>query len=209
MKLFPTRALIVSTVAAAITGTMAVTAVSATAQTASPAPVERQATPAHPDAEGKAKARAQRQAERTARLQQQMAERQARFKAELKITPEQEPAWNAFIARTQPTQPAERAAAAQPPAPAREAWAQLSTPERLDRLQARQAERDARTARRHDAIRSFYAALDTEQKKIFDERTARSGGFQRAGMHPRNPHPGFPHMQPRMKDGHPPPAPRS
>ena len=41
-------------------------------------------------------------AERQAKLQQRRAERQAALKTKLNITTEQEPAWNAFVARTAP-----------------------------------------------------------------------------------------------------------
>jgi periplasmic protein CpxP/Spy len=44
----------------------------------------------------------QKRAERMAKRQKMMAERQAKLKDTLKITAEQEPAWNAFVARTAP-----------------------------------------------------------------------------------------------------------
>jgi Spy/CpxP family protein refolding chaperone len=62
----------------------------------------------------------------------------------------------------------------------REDWAKLTTPERLDKMQALKAERDARMDKRIDATKSFYAALTPEQQKVFDSQ--RHGGFQRAGM---------------------------
>jgi len=105
---------------------------------------------------------AQRHAEHQQRLQQRMAEHQARLKASLQLTPQQEPAWNAFVARMQPPQ-----GPAQPPMD-REAWRQLSTPERLDRMDAMKAERDRAMAQRHEAIRSFYAQLNPAQQKAFD-----------------------------------------
>eukprot|EP00611_Tribonema_gayanum_P016469 TRINITY_DN2868_c1_g1_i2.p1 TRINITY_DN2868_c1_g1~~TRINITY_DN2868_c1_g1_i2.p1 ORF type:complete len:137 (-),score=28.96 TRINITY_DN2868_c1_g1_i2:432-842(-) len=108
------------------------------------------------------------------RMQKKMVERQAAFKAELKLTPEQEPAWNAFVARTQP----QAAPVRQSP---REDWSKLTTPQRLDRMQALKAERDAVMAKRVEAIKSFYATLSADQQKVFDAK--RLGGFQRAGMH--------------------------
>jgi len=129
-------------------------------------------------------------AERAQRLQQRMAEHQARLKASLQLTPAQEPAWNAFVARLQPAQrPAQ-------PAMDREAWQQLSTPQRLDRLEALKAERDRAMAQRHDAIRSFYAQLTPAQQKAFDAQH----GFMRSGMkHHRGhgQHPQHGHGQPR------------
>lgn len=120
-------------------------------------------------------------AERAQRMQERIAEHQARLKASLQLTPAQEPAWNAFIARMQPP-----AAPAQPPL-ARDAWQQLSTPQRLERIEARQAERDRAMAQRHDAIRSFYAQLTPAQQKAFDAQAGM--GLMRSGMKPGHAHP--------------------
>ncbi len=97
------------------------------------------------------------------------AARMARLKTELKITPAQEPAWNAFVARTAhtPRQPA-----------AAEDWSQLTTPQRLDKMQALHAQRTAEMTQRVEATKSFYAALTPEQQKAFDAQR----GLQRAGL---------------------------
>lgn len=108
--------------------------------------------------------------QRQARMQAMHAERQARLKADLKITPAQEAAWNAYVARSTPTPP--KAAPA-------DDWSKLTTPQRLDRMQALKADRDAEMGKRIDATRSFYAQLTPEQQKVFD---AQGGGFHRAGM---------------------------
>ena len=63
---------------------------------------------------------------------------------------------------------------------AREDWSQLTTPQRLDKMQALRAERDAAMAKRIEAVKTFYAALTPEQQKVFD--TQAHGGFHRAGM---------------------------
>lgn len=111
---------------------------------------------------------------RQAEMQERRAKRQAALKAKLGITAEQEPAWNAFVARTTPEpQTSHRAK--------REDWAKLTTPERLDKMQAHQAERAAAMTRHIDATRSFYSALTPEQQKLFD--TQAQAHFQRAGMH--------------------------
>lgn len=117
----------------------------------------------------------QHQQQRLARMQAMHAERQARLKADLKITPAQEAAWNAYVARSTPTPP--KAAPA-------EDWSRLTTPQRLDRMQALKAERDAAMDKRIDATRSFYAQLTPEQQKVFD---AQGGGFHRAGMKGEHP----------------------
>lgn len=117
--------------------------------------------------------KAQQHAQRMERMQKHHAERQAKLKTALKLTAEQEPAWNAFVARTAHEPRAMKATA-------REDWAKLTTPERLDKMQALKAERDAQMAKRIDATKSFYAALTPEQQKVFD--TQAHGGMQRASM---------------------------
>lgn len=115
----------------------------------------------------------QRHAQRMERMQKYHAERQAKLKAELKLSAQQEPAWNAFVARTAPEPRAMKAGA-------REDWSKLTTPERLDKMQALKAERDAQMAQRIDATKRFYASLTPEQQKVFD--TQAHGGMQRASM---------------------------
>jgi protein CpxP len=182
MKSLPKRALIASALATVLVGMSATALVQASvlhpADTATTAAVVAQAAssekPAAKPAAPTAEQRDQKRAERQAHMQKKMAERQAAFKAELKLTPEQEPAWNAFIARTQPqTGPARSGS--------REDWSKLTTPQRLDKMQALKAERDADLAKRVDAIKSFYATLNADQQKVFDSKPL--SGFQRAGMH--------------------------
>lgn len=180
MKSLPKRALIATTLATALVGTFATALVQAsalhpTALAADTVTVVAQADTAAKPAAPTAEQRDQKRAERHAQMQKRMAERQAAFKAELKLTPEQEPAWNAFIARTQPQ------AGAMPHQGTREDWSKLTTPQRLDKMQALKAERDAAMAKRVDAIKSFYAVLNADQQKVFDSKHL--GGFQRAGMH--------------------------
>ncbi|MES2973505.1 MAG: Spy/CpxP family protein refolding chaperone [Pseudomonadota bacterium] len=109
-----------------------------------------------------------------AKMQERIAKRQADLKAKLRITASQEPAWNAFTASMQP--PATR-----PARPSREEFAKLTTPQRIDRMQAMKTERDARMAQRATATKSFYAALSPEQQKVFDETTLRGHGGKRGG----------------------------
>ncbi len=181
MKSLPKRALIATTLATALVGTFATALVQAsalhpTALAADTVTVVAQAdTAAKPAVKPTAEQRDQKRAERHAQMQKRMAERQAALKAELKLTPEQEPAWNAFIARTQPQ------TGAMPRQGTREDWSKLTTPQRLDKMQALKAERDAAMAKRVDAIKSFYAVLNADQQKVFDSKQL--GGFQRAGMH--------------------------
>ncbi len=95
------------------------------------------------------------------------------LKSKLQLTAEQEPAWMAFTgALTLPTRPAMADRQAQ-----RAEMAKLPTPERIDRMKAlreqRQAEMNAQAERRGQASKAFYASLRPEQKKVFDEETAR------------------------------------
>lgn len=103
--------------------------------------------------------------------QQAHAERQAKraahltgLKEKLKLGAGQEAAWNAFAAAAQP--------GPRHPGMDRKAmheeFAKLSTPERLDRMQALSEMRRARMAERIAATKAFYAQLSPEQQRVFD-----------------------------------------
>lgn len=100
-------------------------------------------------------------------MAKQMAERQNQLKAALKLTPAQEAAWTQYIN------------AHQPPARAtpsdRDAWAKLTTPQRLDQMEARKTEHDAHHAKVVEATRALYAALSAEQQKVFDTQAPMAG----------------------------------
>jgi len=89
-----------------------------------------------------------------------------RLKTELKLTPEQEPAWAALANTITPM--------ARPPRPDRTEMEKLSTPERLEKMKQMMtqhhevfmAEMDKNAA----AIKAFYSVLTPEQKKIFDAK---------------------------------------
>ena len=121
-------------------------------------------------------------------MRQRMAERRAhmleQFKAKLKITPEQESAWNAFAASIQPPNGAQ--ARFDP-----EALAKMTTPQRIDALEKLQSERAERMHRRGEAIKALYAQLTPYQQGLFDAQ--------------RMPHHFGPHMGHGMmrKGGHP------
>jgi Spy/CpxP family protein refolding chaperone len=104
--------------------------------------------------------------ERHTRQQERMAKRAADLKAKLKLSAEQESNWNAFLAAMKPP--------ARASMPTREDLAKLSTPERLDKMNELRKQRDAAFEQRDVATRTFYSALNAEQKKVFDESTARS-----------------------------------
>jgi hypothetical protein len=110
----------------------------------------------------------------------QMAERRTeRLRAILQLRPEQEPALRALIAALQPSPEQMQRRMAE-----RGEAANLTTPQRLDRMQARLAERQARFAQRADAIKRFYAQLTPAQQKAFDALPMGRGGMQgRGGFH--------------------------
>jgi protein CpxP len=112
-----------------------------------------------------------RMAEFRAKMEQRMAQRMAEFKQKLQIQPAQESAWNTWTAAMKPT-PHQR--------PDRAEFERLTTPERIDRMHAMRAERNAGMDRRTDATKNFYAVLNTQQRKMFDDASLR---FMRHGRH--------------------------
>ena len=102
---------------------------------------------------------------------ERMQKHLGQLKARLAIQPGQEPAWAAFAAALQPM-----------PMQAEEkkswhwdrtAFAQMTTPERIDRMHELRARRAARQDARGDAMKALYAALTPDQQKTFDKETLR------------------------------------
>lgn len=106
-----------------------------------------------------------------ARMQERMGQRATDIKAKLKLTPEQEGAWNVYIAAMKPSANAKW--------PDRAEIEKLTTPERLDKMRELRKQHEAEMDRRDDATRTFYATLSPEQKKTFDANTGRP--FHRRG----------------------------
>lgn len=109
-------------------------------------------------------------AERMHKMHAKMAERHAKhlteLKGKLKLEAAQETAWTAFAQNMQaPMPPMAR--------PDRAAMDKLTTPERIDQMQAHKASRDADMQKRAEATKTFYATLNAGQKKVFDAETAR------------------------------------
>lgn len=152
--------------AAALVAAFGASAIAQTPAPATPA-APRTEMQAHRGAMDPAKAQ-----ERRARMEERIAKRLAAFKQKLKITTAQEGAWTAW---TTAMKPAERGAR-----PDRAEWQRLSTPERIDRMRVLRTARAAEMDRRGEATKSFYAALDAEQKKVFDAEAIR---FMRGGKH--------------------------
>ncbi len=116
--------------------------------------------------------------------QERMAKRQAELKAKLKITPAQEGAWTTFTAAMQPTAGGMMGMRHDPKVKAD--MDKLTTPERIDKMQAMRAERmktmGAEMDKRGAATKAFYAVLSTEQKAVFDAVAMHGGRHGGQGM---------------------------
>jgi hypothetical protein len=121
-------------------------------------------------------------ADRMAKMHTKMAERHAthlaKLKGKLKLEASQDAAWVAFEQSMQMASPVQGH-------PDRAAMAKMTTPERLDQMEAHKAQRDAQMKKHADATKTFYAALNSNQKKVFDTETARAmssmGGKMKGG----------------------------
>jgi protein CpxP len=106
-----------------------------------------------------------------AKMEEMHAKRSAELKAKLKITAAQESAWTAFTTSMKPPAPKAR------PDINQEELAKLPTPERLDKMKALRTEhatsRTSEMEQRDQAVKTFYATLTPEQKKVFDGEFAK------------------------------------
>ncbi|MEX5747984.1 Spy/CpxP family protein refolding chaperone [Massilia sp. X63] len=116
-------------------------------------------------------------AEFKAKRAEMRAARQAKLAESLKLTPAQQPVWQAFVASMTPPQQGERAGQRL----SKEQRAALTAPQRLERRIAMQKQRTARMEARLSALNSLYAALTPEQRKVFDEQQHRRGGRHHGG----------------------------
>lgn len=113
--------------------------------------------------------------QRRARMQERIAQHMAELKKKLQVTAGQEAAWTTWTSTMTP--PSFQR-------PDRAEFQALSTPERIDRMRALRAQRNAEMDKRMDATKSFYAVLSAEQKKTFDAESLRflRGGQRGMGM---------------------------
>lgn len=89
---------------------------------------------------------------------------QARLHDRLKLRPDQEAAWTAFVGKMKPV-----AAAGRPD------WSALPAPERMEQMVSHMKEREAQMEQRLAALKEFYAVLTPEQQKLFDAQHGRRG----------------------------------
>ena len=111
-----------------------------------------------------------------------MKKRMEKLKTDLKLTPAQAAVWTTY---TEAMKPGERPARGD-----RDAFAKLTTPQRIDKMREMRAKRDAEMDRRADATKAFYGQLDAEQKKTFDAASLRM--HHQRGEHHHGHHGGKP-----------------
>lgn len=129
-----------------------------------------QASGPHPDERSHSHAHGVKDSERGAKgFERRMVE----LKSKLQLTPSQEGAWTKFAEAMRPTTTA--------PRPDYDAMMKLPTPERIDQMRALHQQHTAQMDQRGEAAKAFYASLTPEQKKRFDEQTARMMA-RRGGM---------------------------
>jgi protein CpxP len=113
--------------------------------------------------------------QRQAKMAEHRAKRLAELHAALKLSSSQEAAWNTFVNATKPAQKANR--------PDRAAWASLPAPARMEKMIELSKERTARMEQQLAAVKTFYATLTPEQKKVFDQQTSRGFDGEHHGKH--------------------------
>lgn len=101
-------------------------------------------------------------------------DRQILLHAKLKLTPEQEPAWNTFAGKVKPLDADER-----PGRPDPEEFAKLTAPERMEAMLAGMKTREERMTAHLAAVKEFYAVLTPEQQKVFDTEFGHGYGMRR------------------------------
>jgi protein CpxP len=151
-------------IAAAMVATLGL---AASAQTAPPAPSSTPSATTAREGHGRFD---------PAKMQERMAKRLGALKQKLQLSGAQEGSWNSYVAAIKPTRMQR---------PDRAEFAKLSTPERIDRMHALRTARMAEMDKRGDATKTFYATLSADQKKVFDEETARHGHHDKGGRHHR------------------------
>ena len=107
--------------------------------------------------------------------QAHMEQRWQKLKSALNLTSDQEAAWNTYLSAMKP-QPHTAMAD-------RQAFSTMTTPQRIDAIQALRSQRQAQATQRDQAIKTFYATLAPEQQKTFDTQTLRMFGSHHRGGH--------------------------
>jgi Spy/CpxP family protein refolding chaperone len=133
----------------------------AAASIAAPAAhAQQQQDPRGPSAEMKARMQAMREGRERQRAQD--------LRTILRLRPDQEAALTAFLQSHKRPDGEPGAKPGDRRGPPAEAGMAMTTPQRLDEMAKRDAERDATQQRRAEALRTFYAALTPDQRPVFD-----------------------------------------
>ena len=111
-------------------------------------------------------AHGERAGERQKMFENFRQQRQQRLHDLLQIRPDQDGAFRAYLAALETRHEGGERGPGREGRP--DAGKQLTTPERLDRMAARLAERQQRFQQTAAATRTFYAALSPDQRKAFD-----------------------------------------
>lgn len=166
---------------AALLAGLGVTAIAqpAPAPTTPGAPPQAQSQPQAQAQRGDPARMEQRRARHQEMRQVRMERRMAALKLKLAITGAQDGAWTTWTTAMKPV-PHQR--------PERGEFARLTTPERIDRMKAMHATRAAEMDRRGEATKAFYAALNPDQKKVFDGESLRFGKHGHRGDGGRSGH---------------------
>jgi hypothetical protein len=114
-----------------------------------------------------------------AKMQAMVEKRLTTLKAQLKLTPDQEGAWNTFTTATKPATGKLMTAR-----PDQAEMAKLTTPERIEKMKVlhtqHMTEMSTNMDKLGEAAKVFYATLTPEQQKAFDANTL-AGHGPRAG----------------------------
>ena len=124
--------------------------------------------------------------DRAARMQERIAKRQAALHDKLKLTPQQEPAWNAFIASARPEPRMAR--------PDRAKWKDMTVPQRMESRLEMLKQAETGMTQRLEAVKRFYGVLTPEQQKVFNENYASGPGMRHKHGHGHDRH----HQGPRQ-----------
>lgn len=104
------------------------------------------------------------------RRQARLQERFEKLKADLRLSPQQEPQWQTFVATVQQQLNIAREGRGQPPQ-------NLTAPERMSRRIALTEQRLVGMQKVQAALNDLYAALTPEQRETMDQQAARHAHF--------------------------------
>ena len=105
-----------------------------------------------------------------AKMQERFTKRITELKSKLGITAAQESAWTTFTTAMQP--PKGHADMRK----MHDELEKLSTPARIDKMNAFHAEKQAEMTKKGEAVKAFYNVLTPEQRKIFDDQANKMMG---------------------------------